>query len=307
MDQDLVSPREFTQLIGKMSVAILAVYSAPLHYRSLQALKHKALAASGYKVSPDAREDLLSSANDLTEWNGHTMTRAIPQSIETDASSSGWGAFCHGEATGGCCSSEEQSLHINLLEMLAILFVLKVFLKAREGVSVLILTDNMLVVDAKIFRAINLTWGPVQVDLFATRFSAQLKRFFCWRADPKAEAKDAFSQNWSMIRGFAHPPWWLIARVPMKVQLEEAMVILVALLWRTQPWFSFLLDCPMDKEIPRVVRTGANILHSFNQISRILSGLFTQEVMDRVGWSSLDTFCRYYFRPVRILYCQKTW
>ena len=151
MDQDLVSPREITQLIGKMSVAILVVYPAPLHYRSLQALKHKALAASGYKVSPDAREDLLWSANDLTEWNGRTMTRAIPQlTIETDASSSGWGAFCQGEATGGCCSSEEQSLHINLLEMLAILFVLKVFLKTREGVSVLILTDNMLVVDAKI-------------------------------------------------------------------------------------------------------------------------------------------------------------
>ena len=28
-----------------------------------------------------------------------------------------------------------------------------------------------------------------------------------------------------------------------------------------------------------------------------LSGLSTQEVMDRAGWSSLDTFCRYYFRP----------
>jgi len=27
-----------------------------------------------------------------------------------------------------------------------------------------------------------------------------------------------------------------------------------------------------------------------------LSGLSTQEVMDRAGWSSLDTFCRYYFR-----------
>ena len=36
------------QLIGKMSAAILAVYPAPLHYRSLQALEHKALAATGY-------------------------------------------------------------------------------------------------------------------------------------------------------------------------------------------------------------------------------------------------------------------
>ena len=135
------------------------------------------------------------------------MTRAIQQlTIEADASSSGWGAFCQGEATGGCWSNKEQSQHINVLEMLAILFVLKAFLQAREGVSVLILTDNMLVVDANNFRAIHLTWGPLQVDLFATRFSAQLKRFFFWRADPKAEATDTFSQNWSMIWGFAHPP-----------------------------------------------------------------------------------------------------
>ena len=55
MDQDLVSARELTQLIGKMSAAILAVYPAPLHYRSLQALKHKALAATGYDGTIRAR------------------------------------------------------------------------------------------------------------------------------------------------------------------------------------------------------------------------------------------------------------
>ena len=94
MDQDLVSARQLAQLIGKMSAAILAVYPAPLHYRSLQALKHKALAASGFdgtiKVSPDAKVDLLWWANNLRDWNGCTMTRASPQlTIETDASSSG--------------------------------------------------------------------------------------------------------------------------------------------------------------------------------------------------------------------------
>ena len=45
---DRTSARHLTQLIGKMSVAILAVYPGPLHYRSLQSLKHKTLANSGY-------------------------------------------------------------------------------------------------------------------------------------------------------------------------------------------------------------------------------------------------------------------
>ena len=40
--------------------------------------------------------------------------------------------------------------------------------------------QNRLGPQCNIFRAINLTWGPLQVDLFATRFSAQLRRFFSW-------------------------------------------------------------------------------------------------------------------------------
>ena len=102
------------------------------------------------------------------------------------------------------------------------------------------------VLNANIFRAINLTWGPLQVDLFATWLSAQLRS---WRADPEAEATDAFSQNYSTIQGFAHPPWCLIAKVLMKVQREEAMVILVAPLWRTQPWFPSLLSMLADLPI----------------------------------------------------------
>ena len=47
------------------------------------------------------------------------------------------------------------------------------------------------VLNANIFRAINLTWGPLQVDLFATQFSAQLRRFFSWRVDPEVGATDA--------------------------------------------------------------------------------------------------------------------
>ena len=138
LKESMVSARELAQLIGRMSAAILAIYPAPLHYRSLQVLKHQALAAAGYDgkitVSPEAKEDLLWWANNLRQWNGHTMARVGSQvAIETDASRAGWGAFCQGEATGGCWSREEQMLHINVLEMLAVFFALKAFLKKVEG------------------------------------------------------------------------------------------------------------------------------------------------------------------------------
>ena len=48
LTSDRALARRLAQLIGKMSVAIFAVYPARLHYRGLQSLKHKALANSGY-------------------------------------------------------------------------------------------------------------------------------------------------------------------------------------------------------------------------------------------------------------------
>ena len=47
----------------------------------------------------------------------------------------------------------------------------------------------------KLFRAIDQQWGPLEVDLFASRLSNQLTRYFSWRPDPLAEATDAFSPD----------------------------------------------------------------------------------------------------------------
>ena len=41
---DEVSVRELSQLIGRLTASIQAIFSAPLHYRHLQHLKHQALA-----------------------------------------------------------------------------------------------------------------------------------------------------------------------------------------------------------------------------------------------------------------------
>ena len=66
--------------------------------------------------------------------------------------------------------------------------------------------------DPLVFAELNHLWGPLDVDLFASRLSAQLPRFYSWRTDPQAEAIDAFSQDWRSIRGYAFPPFALIGR-----------------------------------------------------------------------------------------------
>ena len=98
----------------------------------------------------------------------------------------------------------------------------------------------------EIFREINWQWGPLEVDLFASHLSNQLPRFFSCRPYPLAEATDAFSQQWGPLKGYANTPWCLVARVLSQVKSQQAQVILVAPVWKGQPWYPVLLGTLFD-------------------------------------------------------------
>ena len=87
----------------------------------------------------------------------------------------------------------------------------------------------------EVFNQINTRLGPLEVDMFASRLTHQLPRFFSWGLDPAAEAVDAFNQDWSQFVGYANPPWCLILSVLAKILRDKARVILVAPVWSTQP------------------------------------------------------------------------
>ena len=57
-----------------------------------------------------------------------------------------------------------------------------------------------------IFQRINQKWGPLSVDLFASRLTHQLPEYYSWRPDPYAKATDAFLQTWSGKMCYANPP-----------------------------------------------------------------------------------------------------
>ena len=110
----------------------------------------------------------------------------------------------------------------------------------------------------KIFQKIQVTMGPMEVDLFASWLTNQLPRFFSWRPDPLAEATDAFLQDWRNLRGFANPPWNLVGRVLAKVKQQEANLILVAPIWTSQPWYPLLLSLLQD--LPRKIQPQEDLL-----------------------------------------------
>ena len=97
-----------------------------------------------------------------------------------------------------------------------------------------------------VIREIQKQFGPLEVDLFASRLSAQLPTYFSWRPDPEILATDAFTQDWTSLKGYANPPWGLLNRVLAQTRLQEANLILVAPVWKAQMWYPALLGMLMD-------------------------------------------------------------
>ena len=100
--------------------------------------------------------------------------------------------------------------------------------------------------DKDVFFQLNRLWGPLLVDLFASRLTCQCEVFYSWRPDPCAAATDAFLQDWSELKAYANPPWNLVGRVLTKVRIEKATVVLVAPVWKAQSWYPTLLEMAMD-------------------------------------------------------------
>uniref|UniRef100_A0A1X7VHA5 Uncharacterized protein n=1 Tax=Amphimedon queenslandica TaxID=400682 RepID=A0A1X7VHA5_AMPQE len=94
-----------------------------------------------------------------------------------------------------------------------------------------------------IFHRIQKHFPCLEINLFATRLSHQLSRFYSWRPDPLAEATDAFLQDWGPVKGYANLPWNLKGRVLAKVEFQRVeLVILMAPIWPSQPWYPRLLS-----------------------------------------------------------------
>jgi len=97
-----------------------------------------------------------------------------------------------------------------------------------------------------VFQQIMTTLGSCSVDLFASRLNAQLEQYVSWRPDPSAMATDALTIPWHRWMGYAFPPFCLIGKCLKKVREEEASLVLVAPIWRSQPWYPALLELLTD-------------------------------------------------------------
>ncbi|CAB4020243.1 Transposon Ty3-G Gag-Pol poly, partial [Paramuricea clavata] len=146
-----------------------------------------------FQKSTETENQIAWWRDHLLAWNGRALfQKPIDLIIETDASRKGWGAYCQGISTGGPWCLEEKRLHINCLELLAGSLAIKTFTKDKVCAHVKLLMDNTAAV-AYINKSLVMNWGPLEIDLFASRLTYQLPQFVSWRPDPLAVHSDAFS------------------------------------------------------------------------------------------------------------------
>src|SRR6202041_948976 len=74
----------------------------------------------------------------------------------------------------------------------------------------------------EVFNTVNLHFGPLSIDRFATDTNAKLERFNSRDLCPGSEAVDGFAQDWSRDNNYWFPPVALIGRVLGKAVEERA-------------------------------------------------------------------------------------
>ena len=80
-------------------------------------------------------------------FRGVPLNETLPQiTLTTDASMLGWGATCNLQTCQGCWNVEQKTLHINILEMEAVVQSVLHFHILLKGKVILLRSDNVAVV-----------------------------------------------------------------------------------------------------------------------------------------------------------------
>ena len=143
-----ISIRTVARLLGTMTSYLPGVENGLLHYRALEACKNVALKRNEFNFdksmtfNSDAKEDISWWQNNVAQ-QCTKLNRGPPVIIlTTDSSMKGWGAVRDDNKTGGSWNADEQTFHINALEMKAVLFGLKSLCSEVSDSHIQVKTDS---------------------------------------------------------------------------------------------------------------------------------------------------------------------
>lgn len=148
LKRDSCTIREFARLLGNLVSVCMAVAFGFVYTKTLEREKFLALEASGGNydskiiISKEVKLDLLWWKRNMVTGFSKIKQYAFKLEIFSDASGTGWGAFCNGQSARGQWSDEELNCHINYLELLAAFFALKCFAQELTNCEILLRVDN---------------------------------------------------------------------------------------------------------------------------------------------------------------------
>ena len=139
--------REFASFIGTLTSSFPGNQFGPLYYRAMLKMKNKSLRYNkgNFNAVIKLSEDTL---HEIAWWKKNIFKAFKPITypkisiiIYTDASLEGWGASMGNASTDGAWLPDEKLIHINVLELKAILLTLKSFVKTNHK-HIKIMSDN---------------------------------------------------------------------------------------------------------------------------------------------------------------------
>ena len=139
--------REFASFIGTLTFSFPGNQFGPLHYRAMLRLKDKSLKYNKanfnavIKLSEDALYEIAWWKKNIFKAFKPIRYPKISIIIYTDASLEAWGASMGNVSTGGAWLRDEKLMHINVLELKAILLALNSFVKTSHK-HIKIMSDN---------------------------------------------------------------------------------------------------------------------------------------------------------------------
>ena len=146
----VVPLKHFQRLLGHMASAAAVTPLGLLHMRPLQHWLHSRVPRWAWRRGTHRVTITPMCRRQFSPWSDLAFLRAgVPLEqvsrhvvVTTDASNTGWGATCNGQAASGSWTGPRLLWHINCLELLAVHLALRRFRPLLLDKHVLVRTDN---------------------------------------------------------------------------------------------------------------------------------------------------------------------
>ncbi|KAL0170709.1 hypothetical protein M9458_035305, partial [Cirrhinus mrigala] len=142
--------KQVQRLLGHMASSAAVTPLGLMHMRPLQHWLHTRVPRWAWhrgtfrvNITPSCRQTLSPWTDIMFLRSGVPLEQVSRRIVvTTDASKTGWGATCNGQAASGVWTGPRLFWHINCLELLAVLLALRRFRPMIQGKHVLVRSDN---------------------------------------------------------------------------------------------------------------------------------------------------------------------